>query len=237
MTKQRWLGLGLGVTVFLAAFGLALAQQLFQVSRTVPADLEVFDTTVLPDGQLVLSHQDGSPVDHIGFRRFNEGEVATKRIFVTNETEPPIRLFLSDPCHPAIDTNTGLEIGFFRADLHGGNIWWDDLAGRWNDDDREWAGNTCDNERPGGLAVVMPGQTFTLDIHVDLHEEYRDIEPSTLDLEPVVIGGVGREVQQSGLIITKTGDSDDGICAADCSLREAVVAARSGDTVIIPYYS
>ena len=50
MTKQRWLGVALGVMVFLIAFGLALAQQLFQVSRTVPADLEVFDTTVLPDG-------------------------------------------------------------------------------------------------------------------------------------------------------------------------------------------
>ena len=67
MTKQRWLGLGVGVTAFLIAFGLALAQQLFQVSRTVPADLEVFDTTVLPDGQLVLEFRNGTPVEHISF--------------------------------------------------------------------------------------------------------------------------------------------------------------------------
>ena len=107
MTKQRWLGLGLGVTVFLIAFGLALAQQLFQVSRQVPADLEVFDTTVLPDGQLVLEFRDGTPVDHIGLKRFNEGAAGTRRIFVTNETSPPISLFLSDPCHAAVDANTG----------------------------------------------------------------------------------------------------------------------------------
>ena len=35
-------------------------------------------------------------------------------------------------------------------------------------------------------------------------------------------------------IITRTGDSNDGICGADCSLREAIAAAGSGDTIVIP---
>ena len=36
------------------------------------------------------------------------------------------------------------------------------------------------------------------------------------------------------LTITKTGDSDDGVCDADCSLREAITAAVSGDNIEIP---
>ena len=230
------------MSVFLFAFSLALAQQLFQVSRTVPAELEVFDTTVLPDGQLQLEFRDGTQVEGLGFlrrfqiqpplRQFNDGEAGTRRIFARNATEPPIRLFLSDPCHSAVDANTGQEIGFFVAELHGGNIWWDEQAGRWNDDDREWAGSTCDNERPP--LRLMPGQTFTMDIRLKLNEEFQNIEPTSIALEPVVIGGVGPEIQRGGLIITKTEDSDDGLCDADCSLREALAAARSGDTVNIP---
>ena len=142
-------------------------------------------------------------VEFLGFRRFviqpplrqfNEGAAGTRRIFARNATDPPIRLFLSDPCRPAVDANTGQEIGFIVADLHGGNIWWDEQAGRWNDADREWAGNTCDNERPQGFAVVLPGQTFTMDIRLELNEAHRNIDPTTIALEPVVIGGVGREV-------------------------------------------
>jgi len=34
------------------------------------------------------------------------------------------------------------------------------------------------------------------------------------------------------LVVTKTADTADGICDADCSLREAVVAAASGDTIV-----
>ena len=103
---------------------------------------------------------------------------------------------MSDPCHPAVDANTGQEVGFFHADLHGGNVWWDEQAGRWNDDDAEWAGGTCDNERPP--LRLMPDQTFTMDIRLKLHEQYQNIDPQTINLEPVVIGGVGREVPPEG---------------------------------------
>lgn len=34
------------------------------------------------------------------------------------------------------------------------------------------------------------------------------------------------------LVVTKTADTADGICDADCSLREAVAAAASGDTIV-----
>jgi len=35
-----------------------------------------------------------------------------------------------------------------------------------------------------------------------------------------------------GLTVTKTADTSDGVCDADCSLREAVAAAASGDTIV-----
>ena len=129
-------------------------------------------------------------------QQFNEGEAGTASIFVTNDTNPPIRLFMSDPCHSAVDANTGQEIGFFFADLQNGNIWWDEQESRWRDDEVQWAGNTCHpgNERPEGFVFVMPGQTFRMDIRLELNEAYRNIDPTTIALEPVIIGGVGREV-------------------------------------------
>lgn len=36
------------------------------------------------------------------------------------------------------------------------------------------------------------------------------------------------------LLVTKTADTDDGICDSDCSIREAVGAANPGDTIIVP---
>ena len=149
----------------------------------MPAELAVFDTAVLPDEQLDIQFRNGNEVGGLRFtrfqiqpplRQFNEGEAATRRIFITNRTTPQIRLFVSDPCHPAVDANTGQEVGFFHADLHGGNVWWDEQAGRWNDDDAEWAGGTCDNERPP--LRLMPDQTFTMDIRLKLHEQYQNID-------------------------------------------------------------
>ncbi len=40
--------------------------------------------------------------------------------------------------------------------------------------------------------------------------------------------------QSSPFTVTKTGDNNDGVCGSDCSLREAIAAAGSGDTVNIP---
>lgn len=37
-------------------------------------------------------------------------------------------------------------------------------------------------------------------------------------------------------MVTKSSNSNDGACDADCSLREAVAAADSGDTVIFNSY-
>ncbi len=40
--------------------------------------------------------------------------------------------------------------------------------------------------------------------------------------------------EAANLTVTKTADTNDGTCDSDCSLREAINAASSGDTVIVP---
>ena len=40
--------------------------------------------------------------------------------------------------------------------------------------------------------------------------------------------------QGASLDVTKTADTDDGACDADCSLREAIAAALAGDTINVP---
>ena len=179
---------------------MALAQQLFQVSRQVPAELEVFDTEVLPDGQLRLEFRDGSPVEHVGFRNariqppLRDAFEPRRNIFVTNETDPPVRLLLTDPWHPAIDTNTGQEIGFFFADLSSG--WrWNVVAGEWRVpeyQDEEYAGHSCDNQKPAEWRL-LPGQTYRMTIGLKLHSEFEG-GPGDYNLAPVVIGGVGGEL-------------------------------------------
>ncbi|MDQ4122428.1 MAG: carboxypeptidase regulatory-like domain-containing protein [Acidobacteriota bacterium] len=47
-------------------------------------------------------------------------------------------------------------------------------------------------------------------------------------------GSAGKNPQQvcAAPIVTKTADTDDGVCDADCSLREAIAAAAPGDTIV-----
>ena len=56
MTKNRWIGLIVGVAVFLAAFGAALAVTVFQVSREVPSTLKLGSAVVISGDNLALWH-------------------------------------------------------------------------------------------------------------------------------------------------------------------------------------
>jgi CSLREA domain-containing protein len=38
-------------------------------------------------------------------------------------------------------------------------------------------------------------------------------------------------VYAAAVIVTKTDDTNDGVCDSDCSLREAIAAANPGDTI------
>ena len=47
-------------------------------------------------------------------------------------------------------------------------------------------------------------------------------------------GAEGVAHMATSLAVTKTEDTNDGVCDADCSIREAIDAANSGDTINVP---
>ena len=56
---------------------------------------------------------------------------------------------------------------------------------------------------------------------------------AVLTLMLTLLPGAGT-VHAANLTVTKTADTNDGVCDADCSLREAVAAAAPGDTITVP---
>jgi CSLREA domain-containing protein len=48
----------------------------------------------------------------------------------------------------------------------------------------------------------------------------------------LVCGVAASDIYAAQLTVTKVEDTNDGVCDADCSLREAVAAAASGDTIV-----
>ncbi len=54
----------------------------------------------------------------------------------------------------------------------------------------------------------------------------------------LVIAGsmlTARNARAAILVVTKTADTSDGVCDADCSLREAIAAASSGDQIAFSF--
>jgi len=47
----------------------------------------------------------------------------------------------------------------------------------------------------------------------------------------VLLGSTASLVMAASLTVTKTADTNDGVCNSDCSLREAIAAASPGDTI------
>lgn len=59
----------------------------------------------------------------------------------------------------------------------------------------------------------------------------RNIFPQTLWIFIITAFLTVLNASGATLTVTKTADTTDGSCNADCSLREALVAAASGDTI------
>ena len=55
-----------------------------------------------------------------------------------------------------------------------------------------------------------------------------------LTLVLVLLPGAGTVHAANNWIVTKTDDTNDGVCNADCSIREAIAVAAPGDTVTVP---
>ena len=52
MTTRRWIGIIFGISLFLAAFSIAMALTVFQVSRQIGAELVLSGVEVLADENL-----------------------------------------------------------------------------------------------------------------------------------------------------------------------------------------
>ena len=105
ITKHRWTGLGVGIAVFLAAFGVALAAVVVQVSREVPSTLTM--AQVLSDENLGLYwDQEGRvPVTSLDFpllqSPLDSAVPLFKTIYIRNESD--IELNLVAPCGDVFD--------------------------------------------------------------------------------------------------------------------------------------
>ena len=69
MRKRRWIGLGLGIMVFLGAFGAALAFTIFQASQEVPSTLKLRSAVVISADNIGLWHDMGKtkPVNSLEY--------------------------------------------------------------------------------------------------------------------------------------------------------------------------
>ena len=124
MTKSRWIGLILGVSVFLGAFGAALAVTVFQVSRDVPSTLKFGSAVVISGDNLALWHDQAKtrPVTSLEFLRiqlqpplepFGTG-IPRTTIFIENKSDLPLKLI--SPCGDVANPS-GARIGFLDAGL------------------------------------------------------------------------------------------------------------------------
>ena len=118
MTKQRWAGITIGIGIFLAAFGVAMAVTVFQVTREVPSTL--VSAQVLADENLGLYHDPDAtqPVTALEFTRLQpplrSGVIET--IYVRNESA--IDLTLIEPCREVFDGDdeqNGIRIGYMDS--------------------------------------------------------------------------------------------------------------------------
>jgi CSLREA domain-containing protein len=81
-------------------------------------------------------------------------------------------------------------------------------------------------------------RTFTLTVRVDLNTPGGTVISNTATVsssthDPNTNNNSDTETTGviSGRTVTKTADTQDGVCDADCSLREAIAASSSGDTI------
>ena len=83
MTKRQWLGISIGVGVFLTAFLVALAVTIIQVSRQVPSTLRLGVAVVISGDNLGLWHDEEKtlPVTWLDFNVSYYSHLSTISLF------------------------------------------------------------------------------------------------------------------------------------------------------------
>ena len=105
MTKHRWIGLIVGITVFMTAFGAALAATFFQVSREVPSKLTLGSAVVISGDNLALWHdaEKTKPVTSLEFATIElqpplmTGSLQPE-VWIYTENKSEVTLAFIDPC-------------------------------------------------------------------------------------------------------------------------------------------
>ena len=153
--KWRLLAIVLAVTGFLVAFGVALAATV-QVSREIGSTVSVGVAVVLPEANLVLSHDDAgtNAVTALSFDMVKltlplNTEGLGQRIFIRNDATTALTIV--QPCHGVFDGDdeiAGAEIGHLNATIR--------TLGT-----EEFRGSACDRD-----ATIAPGETVIADLHI-----------------------------------------------------------------------
>ena len=120
------------------------------------------------------------------------------------------------------------------ASAGGGDIFVSKLN---NNGDFVWAKNMGGTAQDSGhgITVNSSGNIYT----TGFFQGIADFDPNIDILNLTSAGdgdifisklGLGSEIAQE-LVVTKTADTNDGVCNSDCSLREAIAVAITGDTI------
>ena len=236
MTRRRWIGLILGIGVFLAAFGIALAVTFFQVSREIPTTVTVSPVSVLSSGDLGLYHDSGAkePVTDLEFTLLNlrsplRPRVPDQTIYIRNQSA--INLTLIEPCQEVVGGGVQ-RIGFINPRLRS-------VASG------EFLGDVC-----GRDVSLSPGEMVRADMNI------HDLEPGLAPGQysfATVFGAVGQTRDEpiqapAGMVSWWPGDGhtndimdgNDGTLSGDAIYAPGMVGqafsfdASLNEAVIVP---
>ena len=184
LPTRRWFVLIAGVTIFLAAFGIAFAATWTQGSKVVPSALNVQPTIVISGDEMFALWRDEAMTEPV---ISGDGPHVT---FLKVETQPPLRelnfartppIFIQnvsstlirpiEPCHEVIIG--GQPVGTVSAHLR-------TLGSK-----EQNRGNTCDDGRIGEM--MSPGEKWMIHINLELKQPL----PEGDKLFDLLIGGIG----------------------------------------------
>ena len=164
LTRKRLIGLILGITVFLGAFGIAFAAfTWYQVSQTVPSAVNVTSTIVISGDNISLWWDQAKlqPVTGDPAIEWTKAQTSpplrqvnlTSDVWLYIVNESPYNLIPVDPCHDLRRTTDNVWIGSTHTNLFS-------LDGNWR-------GNACDGvewRKDSGYALA-PGEMWQLRPH------------------------------------------------------------------------
>ena len=122
MTTQRWIGAIVGIAVFIAAFGVALAVTWYQGNQDVPAAVSVHSTVVISGDNLGLWHDSAgtqavASLGYVGRRLpppLKGAFPAEATVYIENRSI--YSMTFVEPCGP-VESPPGTAIGHVNADL------------------------------------------------------------------------------------------------------------------------